>query len=69
MIRVTFACGHTVELPPTANKAVCPCGETRHTRVTAPPPRFRGTVRGPTATTVDLAPIRLSLVDHTKETA
>ncbi len=49
MIRVTFKCGHGVEIDQYANKPpACPeCGERQIANVIAPPPRFAGTCAGP----------------------
>ena len=57
MIRVRFACGHggTVSEKATTTP-VCPCGETRITRVVARAPRFRGACSGPYCETVALEP-------------
>ena len=49
-ISVRFACGHPrQELGEAVDAApTCPiCGERRVSHVQAPPPRFRGAVRGP----------------------
>ena len=53
-IIVRFACGHAgQELGEVVDAApTCPiCGERRVSHVQAPPPRFRGAVRGPCAVT------------------
>ena len=55
-IIVRFACGHAgQELGESADAApTCPvCGERRVSHVQAPPPRFRGAVRGPCAVESD----------------
>jgi hypothetical protein len=66
VIRVRFACGHTVQGDERMTQAECrQCGETRVSHVTAPPPRFSGVVLGPCAQFENLpaVPVRL-----TKET-
>lgn len=62
MITVTYACGHTAnvsakgDVPP-----ICECGERRVSRVKAPAPRFRGVCQGPSAVTVDLPAMPVSV--------
>lgn len=66
MIAIRFACGHRVQGDERMTQAQCPeCGETRVSRVSAPPPRFSGLALGPCATFENLPaqPVRL-----TKET-
>jgi hypothetical protein len=47
---VRFACGHGLRMETGIEVPECPqCGETRVARVSAPPPKFRGTVLGPCA--------------------
>ncbi len=67
MIQMTFACGHTLEIPPTiAEKPICGCGaegSTRRVRVTASPPTFRGACGGPLAqTNMNIEPWKSPLV-------
>lgn len=62
MVKVTFQCGHVVDLDPDRTAEIhCLCGERSIIRVEAPPPRFRGHVSGPSAETVPLEPIALDL--------
>ena len=63
MIQVLFACGHNMDLDDSVSSApVCPtCGESRISRTTAPPPRFTGWCRGPTAESKPLEPLPLQL--------
>ncbi len=51
MITVRFACGHEMTVGEAQTEApICAvCHERRVQRVTAPAPRFRGTVTGPCA--------------------
>ena len=58
-IRLEFACGHTQPHAPESDVvAICvTCGERRVRHVQAPAPRFRGLVKGPSATTTVLEPI------------
>jgi hypothetical protein len=45
---VRFACGHQVTVEATGDeRPVCHCGETRISRVDAPPPRIRGVGTSP----------------------
>ncbi len=44
---VTFVCGHTQPIGSTDVALCAVCGEHRVTRVTAPPPKFRGVATGP----------------------
>lgn len=63
LILVRFACGHQASVLPTVEEPpVCAeCGERRVSRTTAPPPRFHGTVTGPSATTEALDAIPVTL--------
>jgi hypothetical protein len=54
-MKVTFACGHAVELKEAGDTPpVCSCGERQIANVVAPAPRFRGACQGPLARTEDL---------------
>jgi hypothetical protein len=65
MVTLKFACGHTLTTVMPPETAECPtCGDLRVSRVTAPPPRFRGTVSGPYAEYRELPP---EAVRFTKE--
>lgn len=61
---VRFACGHATTMwAANPSEPICPeCGETRVTRIGAPPPRFRGACAGPYAVTeaVDAVPVNLA---------
>lgn len=50
MIRVEFACGHTMQATGDEQGLRCGCGETQVVAVQARPPRFRGHALGPCAT-------------------
>lgn len=65
MITVTFTCWHERQVPVTMTGALScvQCGETRVARVKAPPPRFTGHVRGPSAITKDLGPVTVNLAE------
>jgi hypothetical protein len=67
MILVRFACGHTIDVPPTVNeRPECPCGAPgarQRVSVTATPPTFRGACGGPLAqTNMTIEPWRAPLV-------
>lgn len=48
MITIVFACGHRLDWADEKTQPVCPeCGDRRVSRVTAPPPRFRGVGSSP----------------------
>ena len=61
-VDVTFTCGHREAIREGQAPICSTCGERKRRAVHAPPPRFRGTVSGPHATTIDLAPVALPLV-------
>lgn len=66
MIVATMACGHRVKITDGIAVPNCPkCQETRVARVSAPPPKFRGFVRGPCATFEDLPAKPVSLKENT----
>ena len=62
-IRVTFACGHTLDLG--ANPSTSPrclvCGEAQVARASARAPRFTGACTGPYATAKALDPAVVSV--------
>lgn len=62
-IHVTFRCGHEQAMGPNLPSApTCQtCGERQIRRVKAPPPSFRGTVRGPHTQWESLAAIAVNV--------
>jgi hypothetical protein len=62
VITVTFTCGHQVALSGD-EMPVCACGCDKIAHVNAPPPKFRGYVRGPHATYEELPAKPLVLGD------
>ena len=57
MIKVTFACGHTLNIGENPQAApVCVCGESRITRTKSRPPIFRGVATGPYTETKAMDP-------------
>jgi len=62
MIKITFACGHTVPVASEGAAPICPLdGEHRIRHVAAPPPTFRGQATGPYVETLALPAIPVSL--------
>ncbi len=61
-MRVTFACGHGMELSDNPSGApVCGCGESRIQAVKARAPKFRGACSGPCSEFANLEPVAVNL--------
>lgn len=61
-MQLTFECGHVLTVGHSVQQQpVCVCGETRITRVKAPPPSIRGVCSGPLVTPQQLEPAIVNL--------
>lgn len=65
MLKITLACGHTIEMGHDSGVPICPqCGERRVSQVVARPPRFTGVCQGPYATYAPLSGIPVKVGEH-----